>query len=356
MHNSTISLIKSRFDSKRPDLLLLNDFEDYCTQNSTWKSVNGPHLFKPLKISSRVYTFLHHLSRPILKHIKKNSINISLGLPYEIYLFSKTFPYFTFGDRYRVLWTYDVWEPKYKSFEELVIAAKINLLLLSSRQASEYFKALNIPGCEVHWIPESINPGDYYIRPTVDRSIDVLSFGRVYRKYHDRISKLCESNNLNYQFEKLNESTDVALKGVKPEALQFPSWDQFKVALSKSKICICFPKNITHPEQAGNVSTITLRYLQAMASKCLIVGEIPLETKHLFDYDPFISVDWNDPFGQLQQILSNYDDYAGLIERNYRSVTEKFHYDFAINNIQMLINQNFLSENNLSVIPNSKRH
>jgi glycosyltransferase involved in cell wall biosynthesis len=334
-----ITLITSRLQSKRPDLLLLRNFEKYCAENSGWKTARGGFLFSPVQISSRVYTGLHSVLQPFLKLIRKRSIVVSLGLPYQLYLYSKNFPYFTMGSNMRVLWTYDVWEPKYDEFEALVRKSGINLLMLSGKQATEYFSKLNIPGCKVHWVPESINPEDYRFKPQNERKIDILSFGRAYQKYHQHVLKAAEQYGLDYHYERRSDQKDVAVTRVNPNTLQFPEWDDFLEALSDSRICICFPKSMTHPSEAGSTSTITLRYLQAMASKCLIIGQAPDEAQALFNYNPVVEVDWNDPVGQLRHILHNLSDYSELIEKNYEMVCEKFHYKTAIGKMDSLIKQ-----------------
>src|ERR1700682_30891 len=106
-----ITLARSRFRDKRPSILLLQAFEDFCAAHSEWKVVNGPILFPPAKISTRLYTFLNTTSRPILRSIRRSGAILSLGFPYRHYLFGKTFPYFGLSYDTRALWTYDVWEP-----------------------------------------------------------------------------------------------------------------------------------------------------------------------------------------------------------------------------------------------------
>jgi hypothetical protein len=145
-----VTLITSRIKNKRPDILLLQSFEQVCLKKSSWRSEKGAQLFPPIKLSGLIYTILHYLTNPILRNYKKNGAVLSFGLPYKRMLFAKTFPYFSIKSDLRVLWTYDVWEPKFKEFEWLVRKGKINLLLLSSYQATEYFQKLNLPNCKVH--------------------------------------------------------------------------------------------------------------------------------------------------------------------------------------------------------------
>lgn len=331
-----ITLITSRIHDKSPDLALLQDFEQFCSKNSTWSVKKGAVLFSPRSISSRLYSACHTMLRPVLKKYKFSGAVVSLGLPYRKTLFSKTFPYYALDCDLRVLWTYDVWEPDFPSVELMVREAKINLLLLSSYQATVHFSKLNIPECEVHWVGETVNVDDYRQRPWEDRKTDILSFGRTWRKYHDKITEPCVEKGINYKFQQLEGMVDTAVNGLK-KGLQFPTWGDFVAGLSDAKICICFPRSVTHPALAGNVSTLTLRYLQAMASKCLVLGAAPSELKFILDYNPVIEVDWDDPAGQITQILSNPEVYQELIEKNYRTVTKFFHHKNAVDKIDSLV-------------------
>ena len=332
-----ITLVTSRICSKRPDFLLLMDFEKFCLQNTSWKIAQGAKLFSSIKVSSRFYTFLHRILCPILKIYRKKGAVVSLGLPYPLYLYSKTFPYFTFKSDLRVLWTYDVWEPNFEMFESLVRDSEINLLFLSSLQATEHFQQLNIPNCKVEWVHESINPSDYKCKLWNERSINVISFGRSYERYHHEIYEGCKEFKINYQFEDRADKKDVAAVRVKPSTLQFPTWKSFVTGLSNSQVCVCFPKSITHPKQVGNTSTLTLRYLQAMASKCLLLGTAPHDLKYILNYNPVIEVDWNNPVEQIRNILDNPSSYEALIEKNYTSVCNHFHSKNAVEKMHKII-------------------
>ncbi|WP_040300633.1 hypothetical protein [Arcticibacter svalbardensis] len=333
-----ITLITSRIRNNSPDLVLLGDFEQFCAQNSNWDIKKGIVLFAPSKISTRMYTWIHRFLSPVLKRFKIPGAVISLGLPYAYYLHSKSFPYYSYDCDLRVLWTYDVWEPRFKEVEQLVRKSKIQLLLLSSYQATEHFRKLHIPNCEVQWVPETINPDNFKVKPWEQRSVNILSFGRSYMKYHNVIEKGCKQNHIRYMYQERNDKTDVAVQGLK-QNLQFPTQESFIDGLANAQICICFPRSLTHPDLAGNVSTLTIRYLQAMASKCLIIGSAPQEVQYLLDYNPVIEVDWNNPVEQIKSILKNPSDYKALIEKNYAAVCTLFHNKKAIETIDELVNK-----------------
>ena len=135
-----------------------------------------------------------------------------------------------------------------------------------------------------------------------------MQIGRKYDNYHDLIVDKFQRLNRIYLYEK------------KKGELIFPTRESFINGLAASKISICFPSNITHPDRAKGIETMTIRYLQSIASKCLIVGKAPEEMIKLFGYNPVIEADLLNPFGQLEEILNNYEDYIPLIEKNYSNI------------------------------------
>ena len=110
--------------------------------------------------------------------------------------------------------------------------------------------------------------------------------------------------------------------------------------MAKSKISICVPSSITHPDRSGNIETMTVRYLQSMVSKCLILGRAPKEMITLFGYNPVIEIDSEDPEGQIISIINNYSNYFGLIEKNYQTVLEKHTWNKRWAEIKLLIKEN----------------
>jgi hypothetical protein len=224
-------------------------------------------------------------------------------MPYRHYLFGKTFPHFALKTPLRVLWTYDVWEPRFDEIAGIVREARIDLLLLTSQQATAHFQNLNLPDCSVHWVPEVIEVSRYEQRPWAERTIDVLAFGRSHPRYHDALKDECAARGVRYVFERFNTKDDLVR------------------ALGDAKISICFPQSLTHPENVGSVSTVTLRYLESMAAKCVIVGGSPGEASEMFGYNPVVEVNWEDPMGQLQEILRNPDPHLELVEKNFAEIS-----------------------------------
>lgn len=219
--------------------------------------------------------------------------------------FSKILPFCSKNNN-TYAYFFDIWPIFYKEMENFLSNSSINHVFLSSQYTANYF--CNKGFKNVSWIPEGISPQMYKYLPYYERSIDVLELGRKYQNIHNEIVSVLKKNHIKHSFE------------ISPGKTIFPSKNDLVLGLSKSKVSLCFPKNETHPDLAGSISTMTNRYLQSMASKCLIVGSTPHEMKYLFGYDPVVQIDLNNPSEHLLEILNNYESYQDLIEKNYKNV------------------------------------
>jgi glycosyltransferase involved in cell wall biosynthesis len=134
--------------------------------------------------------------------------------------------------------------------------------------------------------------------------------GRLYTTYHDKIEPHCKARGYVHRFSSV------------PWQHIFPTEEEFYRAIADSKISICFPRCTTHPELAGDVETMTLRYLESIACKCVAVGHCPTELRDLFGYNPILEADMENPGGQLDHLLHNLELYAELLDRNYQRLLE----------------------------------
>jgi hypothetical protein len=208
------------------------------------------------------------------------------------------------------LYIFDAWPANQKAIEHFIRVARVRNVFFSSRYATELFSGKGLD-CAFAWVPEAITVANYRFEEYAHKDIHVLAFGRRYDEYHEKIVDRLTKERISYLYEKVKRE------------IVFPTRKDFIDGLARTKISICVPSSITHPESAGEISTMTIRYLQSMASKCLIVGYMPDEMKELFDYMPIIEIDMNDPAGQLIDILKNFDHYIPLIERNYLYIGER---------------------------------
>jgi hypothetical protein len=185
-----------------------------------------------------------------------------------------------------------------------------------------------VPGLDVVWMPEAIEPTLYSPdRPLAERSIDVIELGRRWATYHDKIRDHCAARGYVHRYEKTRGQ------------LVFETREDFLRGLGDSKISVCFPSSLTHPERSGDVETMTLRYLESVASGCVIVGRCPAEMRDLFGYNPVVEADLGDPVGQIDQILQSLPSFEPLLDRNLQRLREVGTWDTRVGTMLELLHE-----------------
>lgn len=217
----------------------------------------------------------------------------------------KCFPWFLLRGP-KAVYFFDAWPAYYPLLVKFLSDFSVDPVFVSSQQSAEYLSRHT--GHQIHWIPEGVDPGRYRFLPYEEKKIDLLYMGRRFEPVHRKMAGPLAEKGLTY------------LYAGEEGGLIFPDVSSFREGLAQTRISVCYPASVTHPERAGGVETMTNRYLQSMASKCLVVGKTPAEMKELFGYDPVIPLEEKDPAGHILDILEHFDQYIPLIERNYAGV------------------------------------
>lgn len=226
-----------------------------------------------------------------------------------------------------MVYAFDCWAPAHDRWEAFFRRHKMRIAFISARISAERM-AKRVPGLETIWMPEAIDPAPYSAeKPVKKRSIDVLELGRRYDIYHDRIREHCVSKGYQHRYELRNGQ------------LVFSSAEDFYRGLADTKISICFPSSITHPARSGDVETLTVRYLESIACKNIIVGRCPQELKDLFGFNPVVEADMGDAAGQIDDILANVDAYGERLDRNLQRLREVGTWDTRVETILSVLRQ-----------------
>lgn len=221
---------------------------------------------------------------------------------------ARLFPICYFGEIIPIC--FDCWPVDYDVWEAMFNRHRVKTAFFTARQSRDYFKD-NIPGMRSYWLAEACDPLEYpFSGRLVDRTIDVLELGRRSEPFHDAITGDLERYGFRHLYVKEGQRR------------MFPTRQELMEAWQQTKISICFPKSVTSDERSGGVETVTFRYFESMASRCLIVGRCPSELVDIFGYNPVVEVDAADPAGQLLAILKDIDSYQDLVERNHKKMLE----------------------------------
>lgn len=219
---------------------------------------------------------------------------------------SKLKPYVLGNFHNKSIYMFDAWPKRYEDIEELCDFYKIDYLFVSSVQSAERLQQ-RLSKTIVRYVPEAVDFNEYTYYNYSEKDVDVLSVGRRWEDYHRTIVNDLETAGIKYLY-------------ARGDSLLFPDRSTFLDGMARTKISLCVPASITEPQRAGDVETMTVRYLQAMASKCLVLGIAPAEMVKLFGYNPIVTIDMSNPVGQIRDILNNYSQYIPLIEKNYELI------------------------------------
>ncbi|MEZ0092393.1 hypothetical protein [Streptacidiphilus sp. EB129] len=191
-----------------------------------------------------------------------------------------------------VPYCWDVWEPQWDLWVRRLRPLRPPVVFTTASQSAR-FLARALPASRVIHLPEATEVARHDPqRPLVARTIGVLELGRRYQMWHDIVrAAVPEDAPRCHVYERPGRR------------LVFPDESALRRGLSNTVVSACFPSSMTHPQRAGSVQTLTHRYLESMASGCLLVGHAPPELVRLMGFNPVVEVDWRAPAEQILDIL-----------------------------------------------------
>ena len=301
------------------------DFEEQIQLTTGWKPIKAAN-----KYFQRIYNII------ISPLFKKRILNFDLNLTFNKKClfaiisgtqYSKIFLNYSFKAKKKVIYMFDPWPPLNDLNENAFRSFKINVAIFPSKQAVEYFNSRGINNFKSYYVPEGVQSDKYKFKNYSEKEIDLFQYGRQWKWLHEKLAVYTDKNNIRYEYNKFEAQSSTT----------FMDRNTFVETLSNAKVAVCVPRNITHPELVDSLSTLTTRYFECMSSKCLIWGKAPDELINLFGYNPVIEVDMENPDKQLSEILSNYNSYIPLIEKNYANVIANHQWKNRIENIMSIL-------------------
>ena len=218
---------------------------------------------------------------------------------------------FPAGFAFRLVpWIYDCWPSTWDRWESLLRRLRVDVAFFSARGAAEEFSR-RLPGVACRWIPEAVDPAMHDpSRPLSERSIDVMELGRRAEDVHRRIAPA------------LARARKVHTYRPPGDPPPYASQEALALALGQTRIMLCFPKTVTHPEEAGGLETATYRYFEAFAAGCLVMGACPRELRDLWGYDPVLPVDADRPADSILLALERLPELQSLVCRNLERLAQ----------------------------------
>lgn len=218
---------------------------------------------------------------------------------------------FPYAFAYRIVpWIYDCWPSQWDRWEALLARLRVPMAFFSSQSATREFTR-RMPGLRCEWVPEAVDPHRY--DPTcrlAARRIDVLELGRLSLTLHRRLGPALAERGLRHEFQEPGA------------AMLYAGQEALRAALAQTRLLVCLPKSITHPEAAGGLETVTHRYFEGIASGCVLVGHCPAELRELWGFDPVVPIDREQPELSVLKALDHVDRLQELVDRNLQRMHE----------------------------------
>jgi hypothetical protein len=210
-----------------------------------------------------------------------------------------------------VPYCWDVWEPHWVKFAVRLRRLRPRLVFVTAKQPAE-FLGRALPDSTVVHLPEATRTSWHVPqRPLCERTIGVLEMGRRHDSWHEAVSAALEASSKHRHVYARSR-----------DELVFADEPALRDGFSNTVVSVCFPSSITHPMRSGLVETMTHRYLESMASGCLMVGHAPSELVDLMGFNPVVEVDWSAPADQLLDILSSPQRWQPHVDRVLQQVLE----------------------------------
>ena len=255
-----------------------------------------------VRIPHKVRAAFGHAGLAFSTGIKRGRLLVCGGHRIE----SAAWPWCYFYEIVPVMW--DVWPEYFDLLVKFIRKNNVRLVFCTSSQQVEQLKKC-VSGVQAVWLPEGISVASYPVGSRlVDRTVDVLEYGRRMASVHDDILNHSFKRPINHFYATGNN-------------LLFSDFDSMVAGIRNSKITICYPQCDTKPWRAGKIETLTQRYWEGMLSGTIIAGRAPKELINLCGYNPVITLGEH-PAQQIEDVLDHIEDYQELADRNRKYAEE----------------------------------
>ncbi|WP_395739480.1 hypothetical protein [Prosthecobacter sp.] len=211
-----------------------------------------------------------------------------------------------------VTYSFDLWPDTWDEWQKLFELNRPRVAFISAKVPMREMQR-RVPQVEFRWLPEAVDPVGFDASiPLVERPVDLLEIGRSFPSFHERVREPLAVAGFHHDFPQ-------------PSIPALRPYEDVVKAYARSKIAVCFPRSMTHPDVARGVETTTFRYFECMASKTLMIGHCPAELVEIMGYNPVIEADMEAPARQLvRDILPRISEFQELVNRNHAIMSSRW--------------------------------
>lgn len=234
------------------------------------------------------------------------------------------FPYLYRYEVFPYIW--DCWPSRHNDWESLFTRYGFEHIGLTCRQAAEFWEP-RLRTTRVHWTPEAIEHSEYPVGPPLaGRPHVLLEIGRTYQVAHQQAAHALAHLD--------NAHTHPSQEHQKP---YLETRHELVGALHGHRALLCYPGSISHPNgRTRNWQSMTHRYLEAVATKTLVLGHVPAEMELLFGFRPGINATPDELPNIVMQLVAEPEKYQELVDRAYQRLLHVAIWDVRVRDLHAL--------------------
>lgn len=281
-----------------------------------WKKLGG-QTCKPCYPPRFMHGLAYKLNLPKMALAKKEArLRFVSGYSFRF----DTFPDYAFYEIIPLIW--DCWPRLVNDVAEFFKRYDVKTAIFTSSQTANVFRQ-RFPQMNILTITEGVDVSLYSCgKELSERKYDLIEVGRS-----------------NFNFFQSELPTGINHIKTSNFVRAFNTDEEFRAALSESKVTINVPRCDVDKAVAGNIETLTQRYWECMLSRMVMVGRAPKELTDLIGYNPVVEWDGNDAAPLISDILSNINDYQELVNKNYETAMKMASWEIRVQEIMTFLEE-----------------
>lgn len=310
------SFIKTRKGSEFSELVL-QDFENGLSRNG--------FICKPGTSHPRLWDFLGRLAGRVNfspRDLDKDGDLLLVGMMGLAE--RQLFPYALSNRIVPFIW--DCWPSRHQQWQSFFRRHHFPIITFTTLNAAQFWQS-ELPESRVVWMAEAIDATHFTAGPPLtERTSVLLEIGRRHERAHGVAKEFLTTVNAGHVYPEENSGNFL------------PTRNDLVAALHDSRSLLCYPGSISDPMgRTGAWESMTHRYLEAVASKTIVLGHIPMEMIELFGFEPGLTVTEEELPDALEAIRTDVKQFQPIVDRSYNRLLEVATWDVRSNQLKELL-------------------